>query len=85
MTSFYLFASTFSLVFLLGVQQLNVQGRHYLAAFVTSIAIGLSQLALYKLAPDAGGLEIAAYLCGGPLGIVAAMKAHPLMKRVFGR
>lgn len=84
MTALYLFASTFSLVFLLGVQQLNVQGRHYFAAFGTSIAIGLSQLALYKLAPDAGGLEIAAYLAGGPLGIVSAMRAHPWMKRRFG-
>jgi len=28
---------------------------------------------LFKLAPDAAGLEMAAYLCGGPFGIIAAM------------
>jgi hypothetical protein len=79
MTSVYLLASTFSLVFLLGIQQLNVQGQHTFAAFCTSIAIGGAQLALFKLAPDAGGMEIAAYLAGGPLGIVAAMRAHPIL------
>lgn len=57
-----LFASTFTLVFLLGVQQLNVQHGHRFAAAATSLFIGISQLALYKLAPDAGGVEIAGRL-----------------------
>lgn len=34
MTALALFASTFALVFLLGVQQLNVQHGHQAAAFV---------------------------------------------------
>lgn len=80
MTALTLFASTFTLVFLLGVQQLNVQHGHLAAAAVTSLFIGLSQLALYKLAPDASGMEIAAYLSGGPLAIVCAMKAHPWLR-----
>lgn len=50
MTAIALFASTFALVFLLGVQQLNVQHGHQAAAFFTSLFIGLSQLALYKMA-----------------------------------
>lgn len=81
MTELTLFASTFVLVFALGVQQLNVQHGHRLAAFFTSLLIGLSQLALFKLAPDASGTEIAAYLAGGPLAIVCAMAAHPWMRR----
>ena len=85
MTAVALFASTFALVFLLGVQQLNVQHGHQAAAFVTSIAIGSSQLALYKMAPDAGGIEIAAYLAGGPLAIICAMRVHPWLRRTFGR
>lgn len=85
MTELFLLASTFSVVFLLGVQQLNVQGQHTVAAFVTSIAIGCSQLVLFKMVPDASGTEIIAYLSGGPLGIVAAMKAHPWMKRMIVR
>lgn len=83
MTELTLFASTFFVVFLLGVQQLNVQHDHQLAAFFTSIGIGLAQLALFKLAPDASGTEIAAYLSGGPIAIVCAMKAHPWLRRRF--
>lgn len=83
MTELTLFASTFFVVFLLGVQQLNVQHGHEIAAFFTSIGIGLAQLALFKLAPDASGTEIAAYLSGGPIAIVCAMKAHPWLRRRF--
>lgn len=85
MTALALLASTFALVFLLGVQQLNVQHGHQRAAAVTSLFIGISQLALYKMAPDAGGLEIACYLAGGPLAIICAMRVHPWLRRTFGR
>jgi hypothetical protein len=77
-----LFASTFALVFFLGLQSLNVNRGHYTAAFFTSIGIGTGQLVLYKLAPNASGLEIAAYLVGGPFGIVASMAFH---QRFFRR
>lgn len=79
MTSTALFLSTFVLVFALGLQSLNVNGGHYVAAFVTSFAIGCANLVLFKLAPDASGAEIAAYLSGGPFGIVCAMRAHRWM------
>lgn len=82
MTALALFASTLLLVFFLGLQSLNVNGGHMLAAFFTSFGIGLGNLVLYKLAPDAGGWEIVAYLCGGPIGIVASMAAH---RRLLGR
>ena len=71
-----LFISTFALVFFLGLQSLNVNRGHYMAAFITSFGIGIGQLILYKLAPDANGLEIAAYLTGGPLGIITSMRFH---------
>lgn len=83
MTAILLFASTFLLVFFLGLQSLNVNNGHRLAAFFTSFGIGLSNLMLFKLAPDATGLEMAAFLMGGPFGIVASMKAHPLMVRLI--
>lgn len=73
MTALLLLASTFALVFFLGMQSLVVNNGHRALAFANSFAIGLSQLALYKLAPDASGIEIAAYLSGGPIGIVTAM------------
>lgn len=73
MTALALFASTFALVFTLGLQSLFTNRGHYRAAFLNSFAIGSCNLVLFKLAPDATGWEIAGYLCGGPLGIVAAM------------
>ena len=62
-----LFASTFALVFFLGLQSLNVNRGHYLAAFLTSFGIGAS---------NATAVEMAAYLTGGPFGIVASMWVH---------
>jgi hypothetical protein len=72
-----LLASTFAVVFLLGLQQLLVHGRRYPLAFLNSILIGVSQLALFKIVPhQTTPLEIACYLSGGPLGIVCAMWFH---------
>ena len=85
MTAAALLLSTYALVFALGLQSLNVNGGHYRAAFLTSLAIGGSNLVLFKLAPDASGLEIAAYLAGGPLGIVSAMRAHPYIVQLYRR
>ncbi len=76
MTELILFCSTFISVFALGFQSLNVNNGHYTAAFFTSFLIGASNLMLYKLAPNASGSEIAAYLSGGPFGIWCAMKFH---------
>jgi len=73
MTALLLLLSTFLLVFFLGLQSLVVNSGHRLLAFANSFAIGAANLMLFKLAPDAGGIEIAAYLCGGPFGIVTAM------------
>lgn len=81
MTHAALFLSAFATVFLLGIQRQNVHGRHYLAAIVTSFGIGTAQIFLWRLVPQAGALEIAATLAGGPCGIVAAMWAHPRMAR----
>lgn len=81
MTALTLLASTFCLVFFLGLQSLVVNGGHRVAAFANSFAIGLSQLMLYKLAPNASGWEIAAYLAGGPFGVVAAMTFFTWWKR----
>lgn len=83
MNALLLFVSTFGLVFALGLQSLNVNGGHRWAAFFTSFGIGLGNLVVLKLAPDAGPLEIAAYMAGGPLGIVASMAAHQHIRRAF--
>lgn len=81
MTELLLFLSTFLLVFFLGLQSLNVNGGHTRAAFCTSFGIGLGNLILFKLAPNANWSECLAYLAGGPLGIVSSMTVH---RRVMG-
>lgn len=79
MTLFALFASTFVMVFALGIQQLNVQGGHYYLAIFTSLIIGAAQIFLWRSMPEATAPEIVATLLGGPVGIVLAMYAHPRM------
>lgn len=85
MTEIILFTSTFVLVFALGMQSLNVNNGHYILAALTSYVIGAGQMILYKLAPDASWTEIAAYLNGGPVGIVLAMWVHPRLARILRR
>lgn len=85
MTELTLFASTFVLVFALGAQSLNVNNRHFIAAAFTSFFIGAGQLVLFKLAPNAGWSECAAFLLGGPFGITASMWAHPHLVRMARR
>ncbi len=83
MTHLALFLSAFLTVFLLGTQQLNVSGRHYRAAIITSLGIGAAQIFLWRLVPEANATEIVATLAGGPVGIVAAMRLHPaIMRRI---
>lgn len=82
MTESILLISTFVLVFALGWQSQNVNGGHYWSAFFTSFVIGGMQMVLLKLGPDASLTEIAAFLAGGPLGIVASMWLH---RRTLGK
>lgn len=81
MNELALFLSTFILVMALGLQSLNVNGGHYVSAFFTSFLIGGGNLVVLRLAPNATGTEIAAYLSGGPLGILCAMKLHTVLRR----
>lgn len=81
MTHAALFLSAFATVFLLGIQQQNVTGRHYIAAMITSIGIGSAQVFLWRLVPSANVSEIVATLLGGPVGIVAAMWLHPIIRQ----
>lgn len=76
MNELILFLSCAASVFALGFQSQNVNQGHYLAAAITSFAIGIGHLALYRLMPGAGTTEIVAFLLGGPIGITASMWAH---------
>ena len=80
-TSAALLCSTFALVFSLGLQSQLVNNGHFIGAFINSAAIGTANLVLFKLAPSASGIEIAAYLMGGPFGIVCSMVAYRHLRR----
>lgn len=73
MTEIYLFISTFLVVFALGAQSLLVNNGRYVSAFANSFVIGSCNMVLLKLAPQATPVEVAAFLLGGPFGIIAAM------------
>lgn len=84
MTAMVLLLSTFVVVFALGLQSLNVNRGHLVLAAVTSLFIGTSNLVLFKVLPGpTDAWQIAAYLAGGPLGIVASMLAHPHLVRLL--
>ncbi len=85
MNELSLFIAAFITVFALGFQQQNVAGRHYVAAVFTSVAIGASQIFLWRLAPMSTWTEIAATLVGGSVGIIGAMYAHPRIARWWKR
>lgn len=76
MIEIVLYASTFVTVFALGFQSLNVNQGRYLAAFLTSFAIGGASLVLYRYLPDPTPAQILAYLFGGATGIVSSMWVH---------
>lgn len=86
MNALILFAATYAVVLFLGLQSLNVNGGHKLLAVLTSFGIGTANIAILKILPSpTGWLEIAAYLTGGPLGILTSMAIHPWVVRRFGR
>ena len=59
MTAFIIFISTFGVVVALGLQSLNVNGGHKLAASITSLIIGSCNLALLKIMPQRKAMEMA--------------------------
>lgn len=86
MTAIALFAATYFLVLFLGLQSLNVNGNHKLLAALTSFGIGAANITVLKIMPGPTGFfEVAAYLLGGPCGILTSMAIHPWMVRKFGK
>lgn len=86
MNALFIFAATFAVVLFLGLQSLNVNGGHRLLAVLTSFGIGAANLFILKAMPGpTGGLELAAYMTGGPLGIYVSMCIHPWVARRVGR
>ncbi len=75
-----IFAATYVSVFTLGLQSLNVNQGHYLAAAVTSFFIGTGHILLYRLMPQAHWVEYVGYYAGGIAGITASIWFHKRAK-----
>jgi hypothetical protein len=78
MNNLILFLASFILTSLLGLQQLNVEHRKYLYAFITSIFISAANYFLFKILPTEGFefLQFLSFSIGGGLGIIYSMKLH---------
>lgn len=80
-----LFFATFAVVFLLGIQQVNVAAGLRLRAFVTSIGITAASLALYKVLPGPTTIsQLGAHFLGGAFGILASMWIYPQLAQTIG-
>jgi hypothetical protein len=75
-----LLASTFFLVFALGLQSQLVNNGHYFGAFMNSLLISIAQLGALRIVGAHTTVEYAAYVLGGPVGIVCSMLMY---RRVF--
>lgn len=84
MNALLLLASTFCLVLALGLQSQFVNNGHYVAAFVNSLAISAGQLGALQVIHAHTPLEYAAYVLGGPLGIVCSMTLYRRWKKNHG-
>ena len=73
MTECALFAGSFAIVFALGFQQQNIHLRRYGLAMLNATFIGLLNLMMLKLGPQASSSEMLAFIAGEPLGTLAAI------------
>ncbi len=90
MNELIIFVSQFCLVMLLGLQSMNVQGGHKLAAAITSFLLGVSGYVVTGMSAQAykdGFLStiFLAFVIAGPCGIVTSMYLHPYLRKVFGK
>ena len=80
-----LFLSSFSVVFLLVFQQMNVQMRSHKLASITSVFITLGQVVVFKGLAFGGVTEVAAMAVGGVLGVNVSMLTHGKMVSWYQR
>ena len=73
MNALLIFISTYFVVLALGLQSLFVNQNHPVAAFFNSFLIGAGQLGALQIVHASSAIEYAAYLSGGPFGIISSM------------
>jgi len=81
-----LFVSQFLLIFLLGVQQLNVVRGYYVLAAFTSLLLGIAGWFTVGIISSASTYDLTSmtffsYIVAGPIAIICAMKTHELIRK----
>jgi len=83
-----IFIAQFITIYLLGIQQKNVIGGHYVFAFLTSLVLGVSGWYLTSIIAAAnldaiGSTVWWSFIVAGPLAITTAMRTHPIIIKRF--
>ena len=86
LTALLIFAAQFVYIMLLGLQQLNVVGKHYVGAATVSLALGvfgyhLTATIAIHAEGHTFGLVWWGYVLAGPIAICTAMAIHPFFKK----
>lgn len=82
------FACQFIYVMFLGLQSLNVNGRHYALAASTSSVLGVLGFwitATIAQKPEVGTAVWWAFLAAGPTGICTSIYVHPKVAKLYQR
>lgn len=83
-----IFAAQFAMVMLLGLQSLNVNGRHYAGAAATSLLLGVCgyhiTATIAAMNQDGfGSTAWWAFIIAGPCGIVTSIWLHPRLRKLI--
>lgn len=73
MTELALFCGSFAIVFALGFQQQNIHCHRYVLGMLNATFIGVLNLLMLKLGPQASPTDMLAFIAGEPFGTVAAI------------
>jgi hypothetical protein len=85
-----IFIAQFSMIWLLGLQSINVNRGHKLIAALTSFALGI--VGFYVTGTVASAYHegmmspmFISFILAGPCGILFSMYSHPYIVKFFGR
>ncbi|MDP2795634.1 MAG: hypothetical protein Q8O25_16385 [Sulfurisoma sp.] len=73
MTELAIFSGSFAIVFAPGFQQQNIHNRRHMLAMLNATFIGMLNLLMFKIGPQALPTEMLTFIAGEPLGTLAAL------------
>lgn len=88
MDALIIFVAQFSIVYLMGIQSLNIKGGHYVGAAVTSLLMGVAAFYCTSIVgkmslDDLLSIVGVGFITAGPVGITLAMLSHKRLVKLF--